>query len=236
MHHVYDSQVIDEIECFWDKSSEKYKKRRNSSLVESVDGSDREIDMSLHYNEISVCSQQIKQQRRESIRKKINLLNEMNRSEFDFDNGEIAIDTIVLELEPTHKALYAETISNVCVIFADIVNFSHMSLSMKPIEVMNLLQDLFCRFDALCDQYGMQKLEVIADTFICTTDMFDKNKNQPPAAENALNLAKQMVRESNHVTLNRNRIHQELEIRVGVHIGDLTCGVLGERLPKFTVL
>ena len=32
----------------------------------------------------------------------------------------------------------------------------------------------------------------------------------------------------------KNHIHT-LEIRVGIHIGEITCGVLGERLPKFTV-
>jgi adenylate cyclase len=29
---------------------------------------------------------------------------------------------------------------------------------------------------------------------------------------------------------------QTLQIRVGIHVGEVTCGVLGERLPKFTVL
>ena len=28
---------------------------------------------------------------------------------------------------------------------------------------------------------------------------------------------------------------ETLEIRVGIHVGDITCGVLGQRLPKFTI-
>ena len=27
---------------------------------------------------------------------------------------------------------------------------------------------------------------------------------------------------------------ETLEIRVGIHVGDVMCGVLGQRLPKFT--
>lgn len=239
MLHVFSySQVIEKIECFWDKSSDEYKKRRNSSFVDSIDGSDRDINSNITHGESSTSSrqQQLRKQRRQSIRKKIDLLNEINKSELDLENGGIAMDTPLMELESSYRALYAETIPNVCIVFAGIVNFSQMTIDMRPIEVMNVLQGLFGRFDALCDRYGMKKLEVIADTFICTSEMFDQNQNHPLAAVNALNLAKHMIRETNRMTLNRSGIRQKLEIRVGVHMGDLTCGVLGERLPKFTVL
>jgi adenylate cyclase len=29
---------------------------------------------------------------------------------------------------------------------------------------------------------------------------------------------------------------ESMQVRVGIHVGEVTCGVLGERLPKFTVL
>ena len=153
------------------------------------------------------------------------------------DHVGVVIDTSAMELGSTHRALYAETVPNVCIIFTDIVNFSQIALDMKPIKVMDMLQDLFSRFDALCDRFGIRKLETIGDAYICTTPMFDQDedKNDPITAENVLKMAKEMVKEARRVLVPKKNLIQTLEIRVGIHRGELTCGVLGERLPKFTV-
>jgi class 3 adenylate cyclase len=52
-------------------------------------------------------------------------------------------------------------------------------------------------------------------------------------ASNALALAKEMIIATRQVPIPN--IKRTLEIRVGIHVGELSCGVLGERLPKFTV-
>lgn len=110
---------------------------------------------------------------------------------------------------------------------------------MQPIEVVDMLQNLFCRFDNLCDKHGVQKLETIGDAYICTAGLFvDGNVND--AARNVLNLAKDMIRETRKVRLPRRETPSQdsfvsPQIRVGIHVGNVTCGVLGQRLPKFTV-
>jgi len=112
------------------------------------------------------------------------------------------------------------------------------------LEVMNMLQALFSRFDMLCDRHGVTKLETIGDAYICTTNLLDEDQyggNAKEAALSALNMAKDMVLATQEVMLpgrmrkNENTLFEHLEIRVGIHIGEVTCGVLGERLPKFTV-
>ena len=63
------------------------------------------------------------------------------------------------------------------------------------------------------------------------------------AAIRALAMAKDMIIESTNVKIpssgnNANESWANLDsvqIRVGIHVGDVTCGVLGQRLPKFTV-
>lgn len=57
------------------------------------------------------------------------------------------------------------------------------------------------------------------------------------AAVRALAMAKDMVLEAINVQMptTESGTHPEpLQIRVGIHVGDVTCGVLGQRLPKFT--
>ena len=255
-------QVIEKIECFWDATTDEYRRRRSSSFVDSDslsisldelermtlgDGHEMELkeDGQMDSSNFSHKRRKKKQRRLsiwQDITAKVNLLNDVNKSELELlDNFGMVIDTSAMELAPTHRALYAETVPNVCIIFTDIVGFSEISLSMKPIKVMDMLQDLFSRFDALCGKYGVQKLETIGDAYICTTNLFDNddecgsNNAKEDAAVSALAMAKDMVREARRVFLpKKNRINT-LEIRVGIHIGEITCGVLGERLPKFTV-
>ena len=245
--------MIEKIECFWDETSSQYQNRRSSSFLASqctsLDDSDRDyvldddrLDLLDESDDIDPPgkprkSKELRKKRHhESIKNKISLLNEMNR-DGPSDHMGVVIDTSAMELGSTHRALYAETVPNVCIIFTDIVNFSQISLDMKPIKVMDMLQDLFSRFDALCDRFGIRKLETIGDAYICTTPMFDQeeDKNNPVTAENALKMAKEMVKEARRVLVPKKNSIQTLEIRVGIHRGELTCGVLGERLPKFTV-
>lgn len=206
--------------------------------LEVEDGSEVEdYRMNSTNNSIQRQRKRRKEQLRQSISAKVNLLNEMNKSELELDNVGMVIDTSAMELNSTHQALYAETVPNVVIIFTDIVKFSQLSLTMKPIKVMDMLQDLFSRFDTLCDRHGVQKLETIGDAYLCTTGLFDgensTDKINNPAA--ALGMAKDMVREARRVFIPKKNQIQTLEIRVGIHIGEITCGVLGERLPKFTV-
>lgn len=117
-----------------------------------------------------------------------------------------------------------------------------------PLHVISYLcfstQALFSRFDALCDKHGVQKLETIGDAYLCTANLFDGNQqhngNVKEAALHALNMAKDMILATREVILPsrmfQNSAIETLQIRVGVHVGEVTCGVLGERLPKFTVV
>jgi class 3 adenylate cyclase len=169
------------------------------------------------------------------INNKINLFNGMSKS--DFESTGVMLDGSTLEIEPTNSALYAETVPTVCIIFVDVVNFCEISYETKPIiKVMDMLQTLFTKFDDLCDKYGIQRLETIGDVYICTTAMFGKDtaKSTVNEAADALSLAKDMIKAARTVSI-PNKAKQTVEIRVGIHRGDLTCGVLGERLPKFTV-
>lgn len=55
-------------------------------------------------------------------------------------------------------------------------------------------------------------------------------------------MAKDMIYASNDIRIpvkrkdNQCYSFETLQVRVGIHVGEVTCGVLGERLPKFTVL
>lgn len=70
----------------------------------------------------------------------------------------------------------------------------------------------------------------------------DDEDSVQDAAIRALAMAKDMVIEATNVKIPHPELGphvpwtslETLQIRVGIHVGDVTCGVLGQRLPKFT--
>ena len=71
--------------------------------------------------------------------------------------------------------------------------------------------------------------------------MEEEDDGVQDAAMRALAMAKDMIIESTNVKIpsssNANESWTNLDtvqIRVGIHVGDVTCGVLGQRMPKFT--
>jgi class 3 adenylate cyclase len=98
----------------------------------------------------------------------------------------------------------------------------------------------------------------IGDAYICATNLMENQDSISVrnAAIRALAMAKDMVLEAVNTQIpkfseesNENENVEEekdanavppwvkfetLEIRVGIHVGEVMCGVLGQRLPKFT--
>jgi class 3 adenylate cyclase len=137
-------------------------------------------------------------------------------------------------------------VESACIIFTDIVGFAKISLDLAPIDVMDMIQDLFSRFDALCDMYGVLKLETIGDAYICSTGLMEEDDDEKrndggrDAAIRALDMARDMVLTAQEVRVPRgtrgsNDAEETLQIRVGIHVGPITAGVLGHRMPKFSV-
>ena len=56
--------------------------------------------------------------------------------------------------------------ADVTVMFADIVNFTHMSEEMSPNETVQLLNNIFSEFDLLAERYSIEKIKTIGDAYM----------------------------------------------------------------------
>jgi PAS domain S-box-containing protein len=56
--------------------------------------------------------------------------------------------------------------ANATVLFADIVGFTSLASKLTPLEVVELLNDLFSRFDDLVDKYKVNKVKTIGDCYM----------------------------------------------------------------------
>ncbi|KAG2484319.1 hypothetical protein HYH03_016861 [Edaphochlamys debaryana] len=130
----------------------------------------------------------------------------------------------------------------VTVLFADVCDFTSMCNELEPLAVMAFLNGLFTRLDSLCDIYGVYKVETIGDCImVCggliTVDAEGFKAVRCDGSEDELHalkvlcFAKAMLREVAHMTLPHNG--RPLRMRVGLHSGPVTAGIVGAKMPRF---
>ena len=117
----------------------------------------------------------------------------------------------------------ADGFADVTVMFADIVNFTHIAEGMAPTQVFAMLNRIFSSFDELAEQYGMEKIKTIGDAYMVAGGLNDGQKNYSDAiADMALAMRELLSRD---FTVNDAR----LEVRIGIGTGPVVAGVVGKK-------
>ena len=65
----------------------------------------------------------------------------------------------------------SDTFRNVTLLFCDIRGFTKMASSVTPEQVVNVLNDLFCKLDAITDKYEVFKVQTIGDAYVIVAGM-----------------------------------------------------------------
>jgi class 3 adenylate cyclase len=115
----------------------------------------------------------------------------------------------------------ADRVEAASVLFADIVGFTTLAGGLSPEQVVDLLDDLFTRFDALAAEHGVEKIKTIGDCYMAVAGVPEP---QPDHAERIADLALAMLSELRTVNDERG---SALELRIGLHTGPLVAGVIG---------
>ena len=126
-----------------------------------------------------------------------------------------------LKAEP--NTTIADSLPNVAIVFADIANFTPMSTRLPPEEVVEMLNRVFTEFDALADLHQMEKIKTIGDAYMVAAGM--PNAVGDPA-QRAAGMALDMLEVAKLSTLD---VPEALEFRVGLHVGPVVAGVIGNR-------
>ena len=120
------------------------------------------------------------------------------------------------------EKLIADKHDNVAVVFADIVNFTALSESTPPGTLVQILDDIFTRFDRIADQLNLEKIKTIGDAYMMAAGLPVERPVDPALAAEAALAMREAVRE-----VNRTR-DIEIDIRAGIHVGEVVAGVIGQ--------
>ena len=129
-------------------------------------------------------------------------------------------DPIALRLKDGEHVI-ADEHEEATVIFADIVNFTAASAKLTPAELVDTLNKVFTRFDALAEEHGTEKIKTIGDAYMAVVGIPEAQKDH---AVVAVQLALAMLQAAREVSA---ETHFPIDLRIGINSGPVVAGVIG---------
>ncbi len=109
----------------------------------------------------------------------------------------------------------------VTVLFADIAGFTPWASSQSPDRVVELLEQVFSRFDACVAEAGAEKIKTIGDAYMAISGAPE------PRGDHAEVMAKLALSFMREVEMLGRETDIPLQLRVGLHSGPVVAGVIG---------
>ncbi|KAL8614638.1 hypothetical protein ACOMHN_037490 [Nucella lapillus] len=130
----------------------------------------------------------------------------------------------------TGKRVEADTFDNVTIYFSDICGFTAMSSQSTPMQVVDLLNDLYTLFDSTIEYYDVYKVETIGDAYMVVSGLPKTNGIQHAGEIASLSLH---LLDSIRRFQIRHRPDDTLKLRIGLHSGGCVAGVVGLKMPRY---
>lgn len=123
----------------------------------------------------------------------------------------------------------ARTYQNVTVLLADLANFTRITKTMDPKQLVTILHELFQKFDRLADQHGVEKIKTIGDAYMAATGC-------PTLSASHAQRMGHFALELQSAMRSFNQTHKtEFQIRIGINSGSVVGGVISGKRISFDI-
>jgi guanylate cyclase len=120
------------------------------------------------------------------------------------------------------KRVIADQFDSASILFADVVNFTPMSATMSPTELVELLNEVYSHFDTLVEKYDLEKIKTIGDCYMVAAGV---PRRRP---DHALVLTRLALDICDYVSQHEFCGHK-LTFRIGINSGSVVAGVIGRK-------
>jgi adenylate cyclase len=124
-------------------------------------------------------------------------------------------------LKNDSPAFIAEGYPEATILFTQVNDFWHIAGARPPEQFIDLLNQVFCLFDRLAEQHGVQKIRTIGDTYMAVCGIPEPRADH---AEAIAALALSMQREIATIATGSRR---KFSVQTGIHTGAAIAGVVG---------
>uniref|UniRef100_A0A3Q2XT06 Guanylate cyclase n=1 Tax=Hippocampus comes TaxID=109280 RepID=A0A3Q2XT06_HIPCM len=156
-------------------------------------------------------------------------LYKMERDRADCLNFMLLPRPVVKSLKET-GVVEPELYDEVTIYFSDIVGFTTLCQYSTPMEVVDMLNDIYKGFDSILDHHDVYKVETIGDAYMVASGLPNRNGNRH--AVDICRMALDILAFMGNFQL-RHLPGIPVWIRIGVHSGLCAAGVVGVKMPRY---
>ena len=117
----------------------------------------------------------------------------------------------------------ADHFEEASVLFADLEGFTPLSAELDPVEMVELLNEIYSHFDALVDQYNLEKIRTIGDNYMVASGVPRRRSDHAQA------LARVALDMRAYLETVPPRNGKKISFRIGINSGPVIAGVIGRR-------
>jgi class 3 adenylate cyclase len=158
----------------------------------------------------------------------------LRERQLDFERGrsdalllnilpQVIIDRLKARRAAGNEERLAEAFDDVTVLFADAVGFTVQAAKTRPEDLVEALDDIFCRFDELADRHGLEKIKTVGDAYMAVAGVPTPRADH---GEAATQMALAMIEELRGA---RWPSGDPVVVRIGMASGPAVAGVIGTR-------
>lgn len=117
----------------------------------------------------------------------------------------------------------ADHFDAVSVLFADIVGSTPLAIALAPIELVNVLNEVFSYYDSLAEKYDVEKIRTMGDSYMVASGV---PRTRPDHAHALAAMALDM---NSYICNRASSVGVPLQFRIGMNSGPVVAGVIGQK-------
>ncbi|KAK7939976.1 hypothetical protein WMY93_003302 [Mugilogobius chulae] len=226
---VWTEQVFMLIKSCWDEDPERrpdFKKVENclEKSISKIHNHDNESYLDNMIRRLQMYSKNL-----EHLVEERTALYKAERDRADYLNFMLLPGPVVKSLKES-GVVEPELYEEVTIYFSDIVGFTTLCQYSTPMEVVDMLNDIYKSFDSIVDHHDVYKVETIGDAYMVASGLPRRNGNRH--AVDICHMALDILTFMGTFQL-RHLPGIPVWIRIGVHSGPCAAGVVGVKMPRY---